>query len=114
MASRLAYYKLVDQVAQKIAHKLPFRDWALESFKDVATPESCVAAIVENIELLDTLYEAIIEEGYRKKKGQFLTPPPVAEFMASWGVLGCQRPSLKDTATSASSTPLPFTVSLSL
>lgn len=89
IASRLSYYKLIEHTARKIHHKLPFRDETLEKLGNrSAINQSMVESVIKNKELLDIFYETTVDEIYRKGKGQFLTPSRVAEFMASWGMMG--------------------------
>jgi adenine-specific DNA-methyltransferase len=87
-AGRLAYYSLVNIVSERVDHILPYKDETFERFKSVkfGGEETIVKNIEKNPDLLDILYETLVEESYRKKKGQFLTPTRVAEFMSLWGM----------------------------
>lgn len=85
LASRFAYCNLINDLAKRVGYSLPIknlREREIQSELDID-----LEPILADREILDEIFEAIVEKSYRKNKGQFLTPPKVAHFMTSWGVL---------------------------
>ena len=86
-ATRLCFYELISQVAGRIGHTLPFDDLELiQLSRSTVRMQFGAELIIDNPSLLDNIFESIVDENYRKTKGQFLTPPQIAQFMVSWGI----------------------------
>lgn len=85
-SGRLAYTTILRGLASKLGEQLRFKETLVEDLPDIVTLSlgAEIDRIIDNPDLLDILYESLATRGYRKKHGQFLTPPYIAEFMASW------------------------------
>lgn len=83
-AGRFVYGLILKKLSEKINEPPIFKNRLLEEFYGKVGVEIEVDRLSKNPYLLDLLYEELVPPVYRKEHGQFLTPPFVAEFMASW------------------------------
>lgn len=96
-ARRMTFAFFLQQCADRLKLKLPFPCSELEDLTQVQRSPMFQRIEIElaketiDPHLIDQVFERISPLTYRKRFGQFLTPPEVAEFMASWGVSkGCR------------------------
>lgn len=85
-SGRFTYALVQKELARKLGVQLLFKDRQLnESLNQLSKDiELGTEQIAKNPKLLDLLYEDLVNQNYKKKFGQFLTPNYIAEFMASW------------------------------
>ena len=84
---RPLFYQLISQIASKIGVKLPYT-LNVKDF-DIKIKEGLIQLahrIIENPDMIDDIYNMLIPQWYRRKHGQFFTPPNIAEFMVKWAL----------------------------
>ncbi|HDD45434.1 MAG TPA: methyltransferase domain-containing protein [Candidatus Desulfofervidus auxilii] len=86
--ARLFFHKLVSKVADKIGVTLPYtldvKDYSSVKIKEKLN--QLVQQVIDNPDIIDDIYNILIPRKYRRKYGQFFTPPNIAEFMVTWGL----------------------------
>ena len=86
-SSRIVFHLILKEIA---SGKFPlFKDKKIEQILHrfgICFDEKRVdiGAIKTNPDLIDPLYESLVDQSYRKAYGQFFTPDYIAEFMSSW------------------------------
>jgi adenine-specific DNA-methyltransferase len=85
-AGRLTYTLILEKLTKQIHESLPFRERSIDKLCQKASTEFDLKTeqLEKNPQLLDILYEFLINPAYKKKYGQFFTPSYIADFMASW------------------------------
>ena len=81
------FYQLISQIASEIGVKLPYT-LSVKDF-DIKIKEDLIQLahlIIENPDTIDDIYSMLIPQRYRRKHGQFFTPPNIAEFMVKWAL----------------------------
>jgi adenine-specific DNA-methyltransferase len=88
--TRLYFQRLIEIIANKIGTELPYTS-NIDTKKvkvDEKIEESLLIPftqkIIENSDVIDDVYSILVAKQYRKKYGQFFTPPNIAKFMAKW------------------------------
>jgi len=86
--ARLFFYELIRQVASEMGIELPFK---LHNVKIFSTKvrrnlNYLVHQVIRNPDIIDEIYSVLIPQKYRRRHGQFFTPPNIAEFMVKWGL----------------------------
>jgi len=90
-AGRAIVLSVLRMVASRIGFRLPFKDSQLEALATME-PHISTESVMQNPSILDILYETFVPQKYRKRYGQFITPPPISRFMVSWGLgAGCTK-----------------------
>lgn len=89
---RLYFQRIITIIADKIGIKLPYTlaiddkkakvDERIE--KNYLVP--LAQQIIDNPNIIDEAYNVLVSQQYRKKHGQFFTPPAIAEFMVKWAL----------------------------
>mgnify|MGYP001770749857 CR=1 FL=1 len=95
-AGRAFFYAIINNVAQKIDVDLPYEkfeelsidEYSLKQLKQYEKIiDKLATKVLEKPDLIDEIYQRVTPLEYRKGLGQIFTPAPIAEFMASWGLL---------------------------
>ncbi|MEM2915488.1 MAG: N-6 DNA methylase [Candidatus Bathyarchaeia archaeon] len=88
-SGRFVFYLLLQKIASGLGDELPFKDKSLEQIAYLTKQDLKINGdyIAAHPALMDHLYENLVDQSYRKKYGQFLTPSYVAEFMSNWGAI---------------------------
>jgi adenine-specific DNA-methyltransferase len=90
--TRLYFQRLIAIIANKIGTTLQYPlDNDIKKVKvDKRIEESLLTPlsqqIIEDPDLIDEVYSFLVTQQYRRKYGQFLTPPDIAEFMSKWAL----------------------------
>jgi adenine-specific DNA-methyltransferase len=82
--ARTVFHSILINSAVSLNYDLPFKVSDLKVSSDVQLALSR-DSLSSHPYVLDSLYEKLIPSPYRKRLGQFITPPEIAEFMANWG-----------------------------
>jgi adenine-specific DNA-methyltransferase len=87
-SGRLIFHLLLQKISSESGSELPFKDKSLEQVASLVKQDVMmdVNYVVTHPEVIDALYENLVNQSYRKKYGQFLTPSYVAGLMSNWGV----------------------------
>jgi len=94
---RLYFQRLITIVADKIGVRLPYMpDIGNKKAEVSETIEEnylipLAQQIINDPNMIDEAYNILVSQQYRKKYGQYLTPPIIAEFMVSWAISGGGR-----------------------
>jgi adenine-specific DNA-methyltransferase len=99
--ARPYFQKMIAIIADKIGATLPYvsdidikKDRASEKIEhDYLLP--LAQQIMKEPNLIDEVYNTLVPRQYRRKYGQFLTPPHIAKFMVKWA-LSCETRKVLD------------------
>lgn len=83
-ATRFYISLIVRTICVKLKCEVPFEEEGPQN-KQIDVSEE-VEYILKNPDSLDILYEHLVPKEFKKKYGQFLTPPKIAQLMLMWGM----------------------------
>jgi adenine-specific DNA-methyltransferase len=89
--ARLYFQRLITIIADKIGATLPYSlDTEVKKTINEKVEENWLhplaQQIIEDPNIMDEVYNILIPRQYRRKYGQFFTPPNIAKFMAKWAL----------------------------